>query len=246
MEVGRITNLAEERGQSGKIKDEHGYYKVRLSKLNGFTRAGIFYRVKNIDTLLGPGTLVHTRIKKGMLKSEYDHPKTQGLPKEEAYRRTIEINSDRVCGYIRKIEFVKTNKVEAFGLPVIYVDGWVKPYGPKAEYLAQALEDPYMNVLFSIRSLAKQRRINKILVRDVALVSTWDYVPEPGVIEATSWDAAGLESYGNDVIINDDDFEEVVHALESMTCQDGKCALDTLSKVKEIIGENKYDVLFKF
>lgn len=220
------------------VKDENGYYRVTLGAFNTFNNRKIYYRVTDLDKVVGPESIVGKRIKEGYLRAEYNHPE---VPSDYAglVRRTLEINPDRVCEHIKRIEVINTQRVEkGFNLPIYIIYGWVKPDGPYGKYIEDALNNPDINIAHSVRSVAKQSRIGSIIVRDIKLLSTWDYVTEPGYAIANQWYAAGLESasYDDLIIESEEDAEKILAALESnkdfIKCKDGECIINAVDEIR--------------
>ena len=218
---------------------EDGYYKIKLGKLNAFNRQGVYYRVQDLDKLIGPGSTFYNRITEGYLRAEVNHP--------EAIRKAVEIkdirqkiraltraimfiNLENVCAHIKEVTFVPTGKRESgFTNEIIEVYGWVKPSGPKKEILQSALENPSENVAFSIRSLVRNSFENGILIKNVLDISTWDYVYEPGVAGASKWGGAGIEEMDFEFPnINPEDLDSLVDLGLESQCIDGQCFIKKL------------------
>lgn len=184
------------KGVSGIIKDENGYYKINLGKLNSYNANSIYYRIDDIKRLTEGDTILKGRINAGILKGEYEHPAYTGMTNKEIINRTVQIQGDRVCLHIKEVEFNDTGVCEPGwdGYNIYHVTAWIKPVGPKAEYANEVLSNPDMNFPISIRSLVRESFVGSILVRDVVDISTWDMVTENGVTSATQWKTAGIES----------------------------------------------------
>lgn len=215
------------------IKDENGYYKVTFGAFNTFNKSGIYYNVPDVNKIIGPDSLVGRRIKEGILFSEVDHPDISDcLARSDKMciaNKTIKLDPNNKCCHIKKIEIEVTNKVEpGFKNPIVLVHGWVKPDGPKKDVLADALENPDYNVHFSVRSLVNERKVGKLRIRDVLLVSTWDHVAEGGVKYANQWYTAGVESM--DLVVDKDLLDKIMLGYESLDCKDGKCVIKTLKE----------------
>jgi len=222
------------------IKDEEGYYKIRLGSFNTYNNSGHYWLVKDINAILGTGTILYERLQDGILFSEYDHPKgLLDLPLDKQRQRTLYIDPDRVCAHIKKLEVIKTNQKEpGFPYPIIHIDGWVKPTGPFAKYLKDYLDTPSINVPFSIRALSKYYKMNGVIIKEPVIVSTWDFVTKPGIKKANQWTAAGIEM-DIPAPTTDEELNELISTFEAeMTCKDGVCivkALKNLKKTEDII-----------
>ena len=220
-------------------KDADGYYKVKLGRLNAFNRQGTYYRVNDLNKVIGPNTVFYNRISDGFLRSEVGHPeaireamKIKDLEEKirALTRAILFINQENVCGHLKEITFVPTGKTElGFTNEIIDVYGWVKPSGVKKEILAEALENPSENAAFSIRSLVRNSISNGRMIKDVLQISTWDYVYEPGVAGSSKWGGAGIEEM--DFELPDVDKRELESILDiglESQCVDGKCLVESL------------------
>lgn len=222
-----MKSKVEKKKQNSVVKDENGFYRVKLGRLNTYNSNGVFYKVNNLEALLSnPKSVIHRRIENGLLKAEVKHPKftdANGYPLQgDALIQAIfEIDLDNVCASIKKVEFIKTNKTETgwSNFPIYEVFGWVKPIEPKGHYIKDALEDPDINLAWSIRSAVTEDRIGGMLVRTIIDISVWDYVDEGGVDGSSQWTAAGVEK--KDYTSFDD---------TGIVCLDGSC----LNKLKKI------------
>jgi hypothetical protein len=222
-------------------KDNDGYYKVRLGRLNSYNRQGVYYRVNDLNKLTGPGSTFHRRISEGYLRAEVNHPeeirkageiKDPNKRIKELVRAIMRINLENVCGHIKEVTFAPTGKTEkGFTNEIIEVYGWVKPSGPKKIVLQEALDNPNENVAFSIRSLVKNSFVNGTWIKDVIDISTWDYVYEPGVAGSSKWGGAGVEELDIDLPeLSEKDIEGIVDVGLESQCVDGKCLINKLKQ----------------
>jgi len=223
------------------IVDENGYYKILAGAFNTYNRQGVFYRIKQPDTLLLQKTILNRRITEGTLISEDEHPDYKGLNNKEIVARTIKLDTSRKCGHIKAVEFIDTGKCEpgwdGYNITIVYI--WFKPSGPFGPSLKEALDNPDENVYFSVRSLVREKFVGRTKVRDVIDVSTWDHVYEGGIAKASQWNAVGIEEIS--ACVNGlcyTDIDNITSGNESI-CEDGKCLVNTLRKmeheVKEVI-----------
>lgn len=180
-------------------KDDNGYYKVTLGALNVFNSANQYYTltddVKKLFT--EDSSVLMRRIKSGALKSEVGHPKLlPGMTKNEYYARNLRIEETNICAHIRDIMLEETNIDSGYGNgdKVVLITGWIAPSGVHGEALKKDLENPDVNVAFSIRSFTQNKMIAGTLVKKLRQVVTWDWVNEPGVSYATKWKTLGIES----------------------------------------------------
>ena len=220
-------------------KDDEGYYKVRLGRLNAFNRQGTYYRVNDLNKVIGPNSVFSNRIIEGYLRSEVGHPEAirdaMKIPnleeKVKALTRAILfINQENVCAHLKEITFVPTGKTElGFSNEITEVYGWVKPSGVKKDVLREALENPSENAAFSIRSLVRNSISNGRMIKDVIQISTWDYVYEPGVAGSSKWGGAGIEEMDFELPnVSKENLESMLDIGLESQCVDGKCLIDSL------------------
>jgi len=235
------TKIADKNIEDTYIKDEDGYYKIRLGRLNAFNRQGVYYRVNDLNKITGENSVFYNRIREGFLRSEVGHPETikEAMKIKNIQERVraltraiLFIDQNNVCGHIKEISFVPTGKTEpGFSNEIIEVYGWVKPSGVKKDVLASAFDNPGENTAFSIRSLVRNSFSNGIMIKDVIEISTWDYVYEPGVAGSSKWGGAGIEEM--DYGLSNIKMEELEGILDiglESQCVDGKCLINNLKR----------------
>lgn len=201
-------------GDKGLPKDENGYYRITLGSLNIFNSAGAYYTLNGAKELFEASSSLMRRINNGALKAELGHPKkTPGMSMSEYMNRIITIDINNIGAHIKSVELVETN-VKDKGAKDNRVDiiGWVKPTGPKAQYLIDLLDDPDANVAFSIRSLTNDSIVNGVVVKVLKQIITWDIVVEPGLHTATKWKTLGIESL--DLLAIDFNDKETLSSLK--------------------------------
>ena len=233
------TKISDKAIDSTYEKSEDGYYKIRLGKLNAFNRHGVYYRVSNLDKLIGQGSVFYNRITEGFLRSEVGHPEaireagkiTNPSERAKALTRAIMfINLENVCAHIKEVTFVKTGKREkGFTNEIIEVYGWVKPSGVKKDLLESVFENPGENAAFSIRSLVINKIENGLLVKEVLEISTWDYVYEPGVAGSSKWGGAGIEDMEYSFPeLSSSELDGLLDTGLDSQCVDGQCLIKKL------------------
>jgi len=237
METTIMRSKVEKKKQNSVIKDENGFYRVKLGRLNTYNINGIFYKVNNLEALINnPRSVINNRIENGLLKAEISHPKFEDeygnpLSGDALIQAIFEIDLDNVCASIKKLEFIKTGKTESgwANYPIIDVYGWVKPMEPKGHYIKEALDDPDINLAWSIRSAVTEDRVGSMLVRTVLDISTWDNVSENGVKNSTQWSAAGVEKR------NYTGFDDT-----GVVCLNGNC-INQLKKINHGAEHNNFE-----
>lgn len=194
-------------GKRGVIEpDEEGYYELVVGGLNTFNNSGAWYYVaEGARELFGPGSILNRAVANGCLRAEVNHPKQKPGEKDEAFvNRMLSIDLNNTCAHFKAIwldeNFGKNNP--AYNNPdLIAIMAKVKPTGPKASILKEALENPNENVCFSIRSVADEGYVRGKRIRVLREVITFDFVNEGGVVIATKWDSPATESIDNSVIL---------------------------------------------
>lgn len=179
--------------------DDRGYYKITLGALNVFNSANEYYKLDdNVKKLFTEdSSVLLRRIKSGSLKSEVGHPKLiPGMTRNDYFARNLRIEETNICAHIRDIMLEETDIDSGYGDgdKVVLVTGWVAPSGVHGEALKNDLENPDVNVAFSIRSFTKNKMIGGTVVKYIGQVVTWDWVNEPGINHATKWKTIGIES----------------------------------------------------
>ena len=192
---------------SGIKPDENGYYTVRLGAFNVFNSSKAFYTFKGVEALFNnPNSFFWRRLKKGYLLGEMDHPKFKpGMTMPEFINRNAGYDMSNIAFHIAEVWFERTkDSVNMMGNHgnVVIVMGKIKPSGPKGEYLKEALENPNRNVAFSVRSLSKDEVVNGILVKHTSAILTWDWVTEPGINSANTFDMLNEKNINNESISN--------------------------------------------
>ena len=235
-------------------KDDQGYYKVRLGAYNVFNSVNDFYTAEGVNALVhNKNSFFWRRLKKGYLKGEMGHPKmAPGMSVQEFINRNANIDDDRVACHIRDIEIEETdrttNGMEKYG-KVLIVNGWVKPAGPMGKYLQEALDNPNMNIAFSVRSLSKDTVIDGINVKKTEAILGWDWVNEPGINSANTFDmltgkVVNTESLNTTVQleITNTDLDCLKATKDSSLNQESAAALSEITSVIETSLNNKTSV----
>ncbi len=179
-------------------KDDKGYFYVTLGALNCFNSAGEFYTIKGVEDLFhNKSSVLMRRLKAGYLKGEVGHPKFQiGMTRNVFYARNMRIEETNTSHHVRDIVLEETTVDSGLGdgSKLILVKGWVKPSGVHGDALLKDLENPDVNVAFSVRSFTKNTVINGVTIKQIVQLITWDWVTEPGIKDANKWKVLGIES----------------------------------------------------
>lgn len=204
-------------------KDSSGYYKVRLGAFNVFNAKNAFYISKGVDDLINnPNSIFYRRLKKGYLCGEMGHPSMKpGMSIQQFIYRSSIIDQDNIAFHIRDIELVDTGeKSEKLGMygNVIICYGWIKPAGPKGKYLQEALDNPDRNIAFSVRSVSKDFVTNGITIKETKSIATWDWVVEPGINNANTFDMLNNRNINTEslaVTITEEDIKTMEASIRS-------------------------------
>lgn len=179
-------------------KDKDGYYKVILGGFNTFNQSGAFYLADNVKEIVTDKTsILARRIESGFLKGEAGHPDlTPGMSKKDFLLRNMQLDLTRISHNIKEVVLIPTNTPSGLSGKgnMIRVEGLVKPAGPYGDSLLKDLEDPSVNVAFSIRCFTMDTVIGGVTIKEVKQIVTWDWVVEPGIKLANKWDKLSLES----------------------------------------------------
>lgn len=179
-------------------KDEDGYYKVTFGAFNVRNSAGDVYSSEGVKELLTTSkSLAYRRLTMGRLRSEADHPAREpGISDHEWIIRNLDTSMKCVCGHIKEISIVETEKSE--GIPgignIMYVVGWIKPSGKYGDGLKESLDNPNEDTCFSIRSFTKDTKVSHYYIKKVLEVVTWDWINAPGIKYASKLSGPALET----------------------------------------------------
>jgi len=181
--------------KNNKLKtDEEGYYLVTFGELNSFNANGDFYSKLGIEDLINNKShALARRLASGYLKGEANHPVfEQGMTKTDYYIRNLKIDLQSVSHFIREIIITPFDTVRdpITGQMVdkVMVEAWIKPAGPYGDALKAELDDPNINVAFSVRSFTKDDKLpTGRFYKKLLQIITWDWVNEPGVTTANKW-----------------------------------------------------------
>lgn len=209
--------------------DDKGYYRVRLGAINSFNQSGDFYIADGVNDLItNNSSVLYRRLKNGYLKGEAGHPTFQpgSMSKAQFYARNLRIDITNVSHHIREIILEPTDKDS--GLPgggkLIYIDAWIKPSGPLGDALKKDLDDPEINVAFSIRCFTKDEVKGGVNIKKILQIVTWDWIIEPGIAKANKWSKLSNESLETTDILTID-LDEISAQDEISECYN--CSLES-------------------
>jgi hypothetical protein len=208
----KLTNT----GKKGIIKpDADGYYELVIGGLNTFNSAGEYYTFNGAEELFKQSSIFMRRVTNGCLKGEVGHPKrSPGMSMDDYVNRILTIDEGNVCAHFKEVwldtEFGKKNS-KFNNNALVAIMAKVKPTGPKADSLANSLNNSSENVCFSIRALTKDYYEKGQTFRVLQQIICFDAVTEPGINIANKWDTPSLESLEN-CIISKNSIEKIVYS----------------------------------
>lgn len=240
-------------------QDEQGWYKVNLGAINAFNAHGAFYLQDGVNELLhNPESRLAQKLANGYLIGEMEHPKiSHHMSNEEVFMAVSHINRENQSHHIKKIEIVDTGISPGKGFPgtILQLVGWVKPCGPKGQYLKECLDDPEMNTAFSVRALTSVGRVGMTEVRKIESIITFDWVTEPGIPSANKFDTqrVSIESYNNSMLNSIElPYKYSIADLQSIAERNSKVSgagmeSETMGILKDLKVSNasKYSKVFK-
>lgn len=174
--------------------DAKGYRRVVLSAFDYDSRGNgaAFYKfTEQLKRLFDQSSTLMTRVKERNMYGEWGHPTMRpGERIQDFINRFQGVNEKHVSHHIRDIELV--NAKDEYGRDVVLAMGWVKPFGPYATCLEQALSNEEQNCSFSIRSASKRHQRPgpdgmMRLEKEIYVIFGWDYVTLPGVDLCTKY-----------------------------------------------------------
>lgn len=182
--------------KAGTLKpDADGYYTVVLGGFAVANASGEVWPEKPARAIIeGSGTL-QQRIAKGRLRGEYGHPKKHPSMSVAAFiNRNYEVYEENTCVHIAEVWLGdKPTKLQN-GRKIVPTYGKIKPAGPHGPVLKEQLENSKEDVTFSIRSFVDEVMVGLTKHKHLKNVITWDYVNDPGIDEASKFNAPALES----------------------------------------------------
>lgn len=175
-----------------------GYWTVLLGGFNIHNESGNFYPFnKYLQDIFQKSSTFMRRIERGHLRGERDHPRIEpGMTQQQYFSRLRYLDMRNWAMHIRSVELDFTNFRSHQNEQMVAVLGEIKPVGgPIGDMLLASLENASEDTCFSVRSLTMDIPLGGAWQKDVYECITWDWVPEPGVRNATKYHSPGLESF---------------------------------------------------
>lgn len=175
--------------------NEHGEYPIIVGALNMTNNKGEYYEASYAKHFFNEASELTRQVQKGVLRGEYGHPNQNSLTDDQYISRLLRIDEPSACCTHRKIWLDFDNYRDATGRQIIGIMSNVAPYGPYGDVLKKAFDDGREEVCFSIRCFSFPHRVGGRIIKEIRHIVTFDYVNEPGIILATKYNSATLESY---------------------------------------------------
>lgn len=196
-------------GKRGTLKpiDDVGYYRLRAGGFNIPNRGGVTYRLNNyVKECSRENSEFQRRVSNGQMYCELGHPKQYYLEKIDGQvvrtkitdvfewiMRLKTIEEQNQIAHIRRVDFEFTGNDNA----PVYNDIEIIGHGPWKSIFDESMENPDINTAVSIRTVTKPQAMGDV-VREVDYWSTYDVVPEQGMLIACKHLQAGLEGLLSD------------------------------------------------
>lgn len=177
--------------------DDKGYYELTVGGFNIHNKAGAYYPLGDAKKLFEESGALMRRLKAGVLRGEYGHPRRGNMSLVQFTQRLNDIVETQVCCHFGEVRLETNNYKSASGFPVVAVVAKVKPSGPYGASLKEALENPKEEVCFSVRAAVIPNIVNGVEERMTQDIVTWDYVNEGGIGIARKYFSMALEDMDN-------------------------------------------------
>lgn len=232
-------------------KNSKGWYKVLLGQLNAFNSNNEFYVLDGFKELLSEENSylsVKNRLESGLLKGECTHPLREGHSDQDWLTRNLVIHEGFASHQFMDFELETTNE-KNMGEMVVNVWGWILPTeNEHGRSLKADLDNPDVNVAFSIRCFSKIFNYKGVIARRITKIITYDRIDIPGLKNAvkggdidTITREAGLKEY---IISN--------HTIDNMISNQGFFNTENaglkndLMDIKKSMSDDNQSLFFKW
>lgn len=183
-------------GKAGKLTaDKNGYYDVPLGALNVFNSGQEYYPYEESKQLFEKSGLLMRRVEKGVLRGELGHPKMlPGMSMAQFMNRCSHIYEQSWCFHLSQVWLDHESMKDQHGKSIVAIMGKAKGCGPFASTFDESMKNSMENTCFSVRSFTDDYVRNGMVQKVIKEVVTWDLVNEPGIAQATKYNAPTLES----------------------------------------------------
>lgn len=178
--------------------DADGYWTVLGGGFNITTETNDYYPfTKYLEGCFKSSSAFMRRVTRGHLRGELSHPvrTAEYNTDNKWFARLRKIDFDRSCMHIGSVTLdfsnYRSHMNEAMIACILKIRPMKNQYG---EQLLDSLNNPKEDTCFSVRTLTLDIPNGLSWIKQVYEMITWDYVPEPGVRNATKYHSPGLES----------------------------------------------------
>lgn len=189
-------------GKKGILRpDSEGYYEFPVGAFNCVNSAGEFYTNDNIDDIFAKSGALQRKISSGKLFGEWGHPLPREGESPNAYlARASSIDDKETCVFFKEVWNDKTAGKHFTQYPgitenTIITFARLKPHGSKWEALQRAIDDPNVNIAFSVRNMGRDRLYHGKTYVSIEEIITWDAVTEQGVASSEKYGSMRLEHH---------------------------------------------------
>lgn len=197
-------------------KNEKGWYKVLLGELNAYNHAGEFYVIDGFKELLTETDTylsVKNRLESGLLKGECTHPLREGHSDQDWLTRNLVIHEGFASHQFMSFE-LETTDTQVMGDYTVKVWGWILPTANQHGISLKAdLDNPDVNVAFSIRCFSKIFNYKGRVARRITKLITYDRIDIPGkknAVKGGDIDTITRESGLSEVILSGTTLDKVL------------------------------------
>lgn len=222
-------------GKKGVLKpDSEGYYEFPIGGFNCQNSAGEVYTNDNIDTIFSDSSAFMRKVNSGKLFGEWGHPMpAPGESSDHYMSRASSINDKETCVFFKDIWNDKTagkhfTQYKGIDASSIITFARLKPHGALWESLQRAIDDPNVNIAFSVRNLGRDRVYRGKCYVSVEEIITYDAVTEQGVASSEKHGSLKLEH--SRVVITPKVVEQLRKSMVS-----GGLRMENATSVKTII-----------
>jgi hypothetical protein len=182
--------------KAGVLKpDADGYYDMIVGGLNITNNKGEYYDYNYGRKFFDEASDLVRMAKKAMLFGEQGHPKQGNLPDDKFIERLLMVEEKSICVHHRRIWLDFDRFKDNNGRPFVGIMSSLTPSGHYAEAHQRDLDNPNINVAYSIRCFSMPHRQGGRIVKEMKHVVTFDKVTEPGIQYATKYNNPTLESF---------------------------------------------------
>lgn len=186
-------------GNQGIIKpDAAGWYEQCIGGFNVCNAGGAFYTAESAGRLFAQNSDLMRRLATRNLRGEAGHPRRlPGMSDAEWVNRCLDVDEARSCVYWGKFDLDESygRRNPHLGNPeMVGVIGRFRPGGALGDFLARDMDDPETDVSFSVRAFSREIKNRNRTVYDMQVLTTYDYVNEPGVWTSSKNNTATMES----------------------------------------------------